>query len=306
MSIPADAAIGPVNAERRALLSSLWTSVAVAAGALVLGIGSGTRIIVFDGAYMGVGLVLSWASLRAVSVSATGPTSRFPFGRDALIPLVVLIQGLAIAGTLLFAADAIVIIRDGGSSVSPLVIAIYGAITAVISFFVARRVRSQAPGSELVSAEVSQWHAGAVLSVMMMIGAVAAVILQTVGLDRVALYIGPVLELIACAIVAMMPVRLIKAGINELPEGAPSREITTSVAEAVGSVRKTFGLPEPIIRSGKVGRKLYVEVDFIVSGPDWDVGEEDAVRRAVISALEPLGLDIWAVVSLTADPDLAQ
>lgn len=305
--MPVDATIGPVPAERRALLSSLWTSVAVAAGALVLGIVSGTRIIVFDGAYMGVGLVLSWASLRAASVSATGPTSRFPFGRDALIPLVVLIQGLAIAGTLLFAAaDAIVIIRDGGSSVSPLVIAIYGTITAVISFFVARWVRRQAPDSELVSAEASQWHAGAVLSVMMMIGAVAALILQSIGLDRVALYIDPVLVLIACATVAMMPVRLIKAGINELLEGAPSPEITASVTEAVNSVRKAFGLPEPTIRSGKVGRKLYVEVDFIVSGPDWDVGEEDAVRRAVVSALEPLGLEIWAVVSLTADPDLAQ
>jgi hypothetical protein len=38
--------------------------------------------------------------LKASSASAAGPTRRFPFGRDALTPLVVLIQGLAVAGTL--------------------------------------------------------------------------------------------------------------------------------------------------------------------------------------------------------------
>lgn len=305
--MPANANAEHVRAERRALLSSLWASLAVAAGALLLGILSGTRIIVFDGAYMGVGLILTWVSLQAASVSAAGPTNRFPFGRDALTPLVVLIQGLAIAGTLLFAAgDAIVIIRDGGSPVSTFVIAIYGTITAVAGLFVARWVRRKGPDSDLVSAEVSQWHAGAALSVMMMLGAAAAVILQAVGLENVALYIDPVLVLIASAMVAIIPIRLIKTGLNELLEGAPSPEIAAAVTEAVGSVRDVFVLPHPVIRSGKVGRKLYVEVDFIVSGADWDIGEEDAVRRAVISALEPLGLDIWAVVSLTADPDLAK
>lgn len=304
--MPANANSEPLRAERRALLSSLWASLAVAAGALLLGILSGTRIIVFDGAYMGVGLILTWVSLRAASVSAAGPTHRFPFGRDALTPLVVLIQGLAIAGTLLFAAgDAIVIIRDGGSPVSPLVIAIYGTSTAAVGLLVARWVRRKAPHSDLVSAEVSQWQAGAALSVMMMVGAAAAVILQAVGLENVALYIDPVLVLVASAMVAIIPIRLIKTSLNELLEGAPSPEITVAVTEAVGSVREAFVLPHPVIRSGKVGRKLYVEVDFIVSGSDWDIGEEDAVRRAVISALEPLGLDIWAIVSLTADPDLA-
>ena len=47
-----------------------------------------------------------------------------------------------------------------------------------------------------------------------------------------------------------------------------------------------------------------MEVDFVVSGADWDISEEDGVRRAIIAALEPLGLDVWAYVALTADPGL--
>ncbi|WP_336642387.1 cation transporter [Microbacterium sp. MMO-56] len=109
--------------ERRALTASLILSVVLAISALVVGILAGIRIIVFDGAYMAIGWILSWASLRAARAAASGPTRRFPFGRDALAPLMVVIQGLALAGTLVLAfGDALVVIRDGGSEVNVLVI----------------------------------------------------------------------------------------------------------------------------------------------------------------------------------------
>ncbi|BCW64986.1 cation efflux family transporter [Arthrobacter sp. TS-15] len=296
---------GEVGAERRALGISLWVSVGSAAGAIMLGVLSGTRIIVFDGAYMGIGLILTAISLKASSASAGGPTRRFPFGRDAFTPLVVLIQGLAVAGTLLVAAgDAVVIIRDGGSPVSAAIIAVYGVITAAIGFALVWWMGRAAPDSDLVVAEIAQWRAGAILSVMMVLGAVVALVLQGLGLDDVALYVDPVLVLVACLILAYIPVGLIRTGLNELLEGAPSKELDAAITDAVQAVRQEFGLQKPLIRSGKVGRKLYVEVDFVVAGTDWNVGEEDAVRRAVVKALEPLGLDVWAYVALTAAPDL--
>ncbi|WP_159706350.1 cation transporter [Arthrobacter sp. 18067] len=294
-----------VMAEARTLRVSLWVSAATAAGALIVGLLSGTRIIVFDGAYMGIGLVLSGISLKASSASAGGPTRRFPFGRDALTPLVVLIQGIAVAATLLVAAgDAVLVIRDGGSPVSPTIIAIYGAVTAAIGFVVAWWMRRSAPDSDLVGAEIAQWRAGAILSVMMLVGAAVALVLQRFGLDDVALYVDPALVLLACLVLAYIPIGLIRAGLNELLEGAPSKELDAAITAAVQVVRHEYGLQEPLVRSGKVGRKLYVEVDFVVAGSDWNVAQEDAVRRAVLTALEPLGLDVWAYVALTASPEL--
>ncbi|WP_167510514.1 cation diffusion facilitator family transporter [Paenarthrobacter nitroguajacolicus] len=296
---------GQLRSEGRALRFSLWASAVVAAGALILGIASGTRIIVFDGAYMGIGLVLSAISLKASSASAAGPTRRFPFGRDALTPLVVLIQGIAVAATLLVAvSDAVVVIRDGGSPVSAAVIAIYGAITAAIGFATAWWMRRAAPDSDLVGAEIAQWRAGAILSLMMLLGAGVALVLQGMGLAEVALYVDPVLVLVACLILAYIPIGLIRAGLNELLEGAPSKEIDAAITAAVQAVRNEFGLEQPLVRSGKVGRKLYVEVDFVVAGSAWTVGEEDSVRRAVVAALAPLGLEVWAYVALTASPEL--
>ncbi len=139
---------------------------------------------------------------------------------------------------------------------------------------------------------------------MMLLGAVVAVSLAGAGLDGVVRFVDPVLVLVACAMLVLVPIRLIRSGMNELLEGAPSLELSSAIHVAVASVQDTYGLPQPTIRSGKVGRKLYVEVDFIVRGSDWDVSGEDRVRRAIIAALEPLGFDVWAYVALTADPDL--
>ncbi len=298
-----------LDAARRAERSALWISVGatvvIAVGALVLGIATGTRIVVFDGAYMSIGLVLSVASLRAAAVVGAGPDRRYPFGRDALTPLVVTIQGLAIAGTLIYAVgDAIVLIRAGGSPVDPIVIAGYGAATAVAGFAVAAILKRRAPESDLVTAECAQWRAGAVLSAVMLAGAVIAAALVAAGRQTVADYVDPVLVLVACAVLAYIPVQLITAGVNELLEGAPSRELTARIHQAVENVRTEFGLGRPLVRSGKVGRKLYVEVDFTVDGTGWDVAAEDEVRRAIDRALSTLGMDVWAYVSLTTDPSL--
>ena len=293
------------QAEQRSLRLSIVFSMGLAVVALLVGMFSGTRIIIFDGAYMLIGLILSWASLRASSAVAAGPTTRFPFGRDALAPFVVAIQGVAIAGTLLYAAgDAVVIIRDGGTEVNPVVIVAYGAVTAAVGTFVAWWLPRTARGSDLVAAESAQWRAGAVLSVVMTVGAIAAILIELTDLREVVQYVDPVLVLISCVILAPIPIRLIRSGLNELLEGAPPHAMTEEITRVVGLVRDRFELGEPTIRSSKVGRKLYVEVDFVVAASQWDVSEEDDVRHAVIDGLAHVGLEVWATVALTTDPGL--
>lgn len=113
------------------------------------------------------------------------------------------------------------------------------------------------------------------------------------------------LVIVACAVLAFVPVRLIRFGLNELLEGAPAPELTARIEAVIETVRAGFELPQPILRVGKVGQKVYVEVDLVVPAGVWTLAQEDDVRRAVIGALEPLELDVWAYVALTSDTDLA-
>lgn len=193
--------------------------------AVVWGVLSGARIILFDGAHALIGIGIAGMSLRIAHAVAAGPTRRFPFGRDALTPMMVVAQGVALVATLFYA-----------------------------------------------------------------------------GADAV----DPVLVLVACAVLVPTPLRLLRSGSVELPEGEPSAEISDVVRATVEEVRQGFGLDEPIVRLHKLGRKLYVEVDFVVEPGEWDVSEEDGVRRAVADGLAPVGLDVWAYVELTTDRALVE
>jgi predicted Co/Zn/Cd cation transporter (cation efflux family) len=295
------------RAERAALIASIVASVLSGVLAVVWGLLSGARIILFDGAYALIGIGIAGLSLRVAHAVAVGPTRRFPFGRDALTPLTVVGQGFALAATLFYAsADAVTVIREGGSPVAAGNVAAYGAVTGVISLTTAWWLRRTAPRSDLVDAEAQQWRADAVLSAVMVAGAAVAFGLARAGRTDLTNYVDPVLVLLACAILVPTPLRLLRSGTVELLEGVPPADITDAACAAVEEVRVRFGLDEPIVRLHKLGRKLYVEVDFVVEPGEWDVSEEDAVRRAVVEALVPLDLDVWAYVELTTDRALVE
>lgn len=62
------------------------------------------------------------------------------------------------------------------------------------------------------------------------------------------------------------------------------------------------GLPEPTVRMGRLGRKLYLELDYLVAGGH-SVGEADVVRRDLMARLQEPERLLWINVELHTDPD---
>ena len=293
--------------ERRALGESIAGSVVLGTLAIVWGIAAQSRVLLFDGAFIVLGIVLSALSLMASRAAADVPTARFPFGKAAVTPLAIAIQGVALLGTVIYAAaDAIAIIVAGGSDVAPGTVVAYGLISMTYSFALMRWLAHRAPTSELVAAEVAQWRAGGLLSLVFAVGAGAALLLARTSLDEPVRYVDPVLVLVACGVLLPIPLGLLRGAALELMEAAPPPLVQRTLDDAVKAVRDEFGLDEPFVRSTKLGRRLYVEVDFVVPADVWDVTGEDQVRRALIARLEPLGYELWANVELTTDPELAR
>ncbi|KQY22220.1 hypothetical protein ASD16_16495 [Cellulomonas sp. Root485] len=291
--------------ERRALHESIAGAAVLGTLAVVWGIAAQSRVLLFDGAFILLGIVLSALSLMASRAAADVPSARFPFGKAAVTPLAIAVQGVALLGTLIYAAvDAVAVITAGGADVEPGTVLAYGLITMTCSYAIARWLAHRAPDSELVAAEVAQWRAGALLSLVFAAGGGLALALADVG--DVVRYVDPVLVLVACLVLLPIPLRLLRAAALELLEAEPPADVRRALAEAVTSVRAEFGLDEPFVRSTKLGSRLYVEVDFVVPEGAWDVTGEDRVRRSLIGRLEPLGYDLWANVELTADPQLAR
>lgn len=305
------AAPGPMGAdevtalERRVLRWSLAGTAGLAVLGVVWGIASGSSVILFDGMYGALGVVLTLLSLVASHLVAGGPTAKYPFGREALAPMVIGLQGIALLATCGYAAvDAVLVIVGGGSAVSAGSAVVYGALSAAVALSAWWLTRRPARHSELLAAESAQWLAGTALSLGLLVAFVVVMVLDRADIGSAGAYADPVLVLVACAVLVPTPIRMIRRTVVELLEGAPDPEVQRPVRLAVHEVRNELGLDDHFLRMTKVGRKLYVEVDFLVAGDQWDVADEDRVRRALLDRLAPLPYDLWLNVELSGDIDL--
>lgn len=151
-----------VERERRALRYSMVIAAALAVMAAVWGWISQSQVILLDGVYALIGMILTWLSLRVSRIAESGPTARFPFGKQALTPVVIAVQGMALLATLVYAAaEAIRVILAGGADVAAGSIAAYGAISAVISVIIWQYIGKLDRTSDLLVAEAKQWGASA-------------------------------------------------------------------------------------------------------------------------------------------------
>src|SRR4051812_19844682 len=123
--------------EQRALRESIASAAVLGAVALVWGVLAESRVLLFDGIYLVLGILLSGLSLLATVAADAAPTRTFPFGKQAATPLAIGVQGAALLGSLLYAvADAVAVIRGGGADVAPGTVLAYGIVSALLSVVV--------------------------------------------------------------------------------------------------------------------------------------------------------------------------
>ena len=287
--------------ERSALSLSIASGVVLAALGIVIGISTGSQIVLFDGFYTFLGVGLSWMARRVSSLVASGPSTRYPFGREALTPLIIGLEGVALLATCIYAAfnSALSIAHGGirtpsGWGVAYALVAM--AIPAVIWWYLRRVARH----SELVAAEATQWMAGGFLGSGMLVGFLFAHLIVTTSWVGVAHDVDPGLVIIASLLFLIPPIRMIRTTFFELVEGSPDMELQGPAREAVDEVGAQFSLGEQHLRMTKIGRKFYVEIEFEVE-PEWNVRQSDQVRRALARRLEQLPHDLWLTVEFTAD-----
>lgn len=294
--------------ERRGLLWSIAVTAAFGALGVAWGIASGSQMILFDGVYAVIGLLVSSLLLHASALAGRDPDRRYPFGRAAVTPVAIGIQGFVLLGTITYAAvEAVFTIVAGGSELTPGWAIAYGVLTTVGSVATWAWLARQATASDVLTAEATAWRVDAVRGVGMVVGFSVMFLLVGSAWDGAAAYVDPAMVLITCVASLPAPLRMVRATVVELLEGAPPMEVQSPVLLAVAETRAEFDLAEPEVRMTKLGPKLYVEVDGLVA-PEVTVAQEHAVRTALAERLDRLPYDIWLNVELSphraAEPPL--
>lgn len=288
--------------ERRALLVSIAATAALGVLGVIWGLVVGSQMILLDGAYAIVGIVLSALLLRASAVTEAGPTRRYHYGREAATPLVIAVQGLVLLGTLLYAAlGAVAAIGGGGTDVDAGSAVVYSVIVTVASLGTWVWLRARSAGSELLAAEATAWRIAALRGVGMIVGFSLMVGLDGTRWDEAVPYIDPSMVLITCALFVWTPLGMVRRTVVELLQGAPDEPVQSRVDAAVAEAQREHGFGEPEIRVAKIGPKLFVEIAAQAAGGT-TIAEEHAAREEVRGRLEEaLPYEIWLTLELFPD-----
>lgn len=286
--------------ERKAILVSVIGGVVLGAAGITVGLVGGSPTILFDGFYTFLGVVLSWMAMKVVTLVASGPTRKYPFGREALTPLIIGVEGVALLATCAYATfNAAVLLAHGGSKIPSLLDAGYASAALVIPVGVWAWLRRSREHSELVTAEGLAWLSGSILGAGMVVAFFGARVLSESRWSAWAPYVDPSLVIAASLSFVWPPLRMIRRTFVELVEGVPGGELESTVREAVESVRAAFSLGDYSLRMTKIGRKFYVEIECVVERT-WTVAQSDQVRKAVSEQLAEVEYELWLTVEFTA------
>ena len=283
--------------ERWALRFSAIGGLSLAIVAAFVGPMSHSSAVLFDGLYGLLGVALSTFAAWVSRVIEAGPTHKHPFGRDALTPLVIVVEAMILLTTSIFAVAVSVIAvvqhRVGVPSAGALVYAGVATLVSALAWLFLRRV----PSSDLVAAELWQWRAGAVLSVVLFFGLAAA---GTSPKSAWASDVDAVLVGVVSLCLIYPAARMMRKTIRELTESRPESELDERVTNAVADVARRHDLRVYDLRTAKTG-KLYVEIEFVVS-ENYTVAQGDALRRELERKLRFVPGEMWLTVEFTASP----
>jgi cation diffusion facilitator family transporter len=292
--------------DSRTLVLSVVASSVFAVGSLVWGLLAGSQMIVFDGLYSFVSVVLSLLAVVALRAARQGPDERYPWGREVFEPLTITVKAAALAGLCGYAViGGIQEIAAGGRQIDAGWAVLYGIAATVIGVGVSLALRRMSRGAtDIVRAEAAEWMGDALLSIGTLAGFGVALGLQVAGRDDIARFVDPAMVVLTSAIYLRIPLRLFAEGLREVLTMSAGPALREQVTGLVEDVAREWLLAAPAVRLSKVGARLDVDIVFLVDAASTTraVEQFDRVRAELADRLLATGLEPSLSVGFTADP----
>jgi cation diffusion facilitator family transporter len=268
-------------------------------------------MIIFDGLYSFVSIGLSGIAVLTLRFVRRGPDERFPWGREAAEPVVVIFKAATLGALCVYAGiEGVVDILHGGRQVEVGWAIGYAVVATAASLTVALVLRrgtrsesSEGAGKDLVRSEAAEWLGDALLSVGVLVGFVVALLLTWNGQSDLAAYVDPAMVVLVSVAFLVVPLRLVIGGMREVMSMSPPEDVQSQLQAVVDDVAQRYELQESFVRAAKVGGRMDIEVDYVV-GPDSTVitvADCDAVRSDLHERLAALGYEKSLVVAFTRD-----
>lgn len=259
-----------------------------AVGGMVLGLLVGSIVIVFDGVYSLVSLLLTLLSLAASYYISKPSKSIFPFGKAVLEPIVIAIKAAVILIVVAFSLfSAVTALMSGGREVDASIATIFGVVNVIgcsyAWWFMAKKSRRFSSG--LIEAEKKQWQMDTLLSVAVTLGFIAAWLVSLTPYAHYAVYADPMMMVLMGFYFLKVPFDMLVGALRELLMMTPSKELCQSVGKDVLEIEKVTEHQLKLAGVTKVGQELRVNVDVHVDDDTLELDTLEHTRKQLTKRL---------------------
>ncbi|WP_154202470.1 cation diffusion facilitator family transporter [Vibrio harveyi] len=274
--------------ENRILTFSALLASGFAIGGMVLGLLVGSIVIVFDGVYSLVSLLLTLLSLAASYYISKPSKSIFPFGKAVLEPIVIAIKAAVILVVVAFSLfSAVTALMTGGREVDASIATIFGVVNVIgcgyAWWFMAKKSRRFSSG--LIEAEKKQWQMDTLLSVAVTVGFIAAWLVSLTPYAHYAVYADPMMMVLMGFYFLKVPFDMLVGALRELLMMTPSKELCQSVGKDVLEIEKVTEHQLKLAGVTKVGQELRVNVDVHVDDDTLELDTLEHTRKQLTKRL---------------------
>ena len=263
-------------------------------------------MIIFDGLYSFISVILSMLSLYINKYMAKRDFEKFPFGKHILEPIVISIKSLIIAIMCLYSLiGAVKTIANGGNNLEFGMALIYSIVSVVgcgaITFYM--KAKEKALSSELIKAEYSQWFMDTALSTAVLVAFIVAIILSKTRLNFLNPYIDPAMTVMVSLLCIRIPIKSFINSFKEVICVKANDEINDDIYVLVKEIEEEYNFEDSITRVSKVGRELRIEIDFVYNKDSKlkTLDQMDNVREEINDAIKHIDYNKWLNVSFTGN-----
>ncbi len=291
-----------ISNENRVLKLSALISTGFAVGGTVVGLWVGSLVILFDGMYSLVSLLLTILSLVAAHYIRKPSDKKFQFGRAALEPAVISIKGAVILSLVCYSLyGAITAMFTGGRAIDPSLATLFGVINVVgcgfAWWYMAKLSKRNASG--LIDAEVKQWKMDTLLSVAVTAGFSVSWLVAMSPWAQYSVYADPMMMLLMSFYFIKVPFQMLQSALRELFMMAPSKDICQSVDQGILAASEASDQQVELAGVTKVGHELWVDVDIRAQDDDLIAVEDiETTRRVLHNKLSKLPFDLQLSVNI--------
>jgi len=280
--------------------------------ALIWGVLAKSQMIIFDGVYSFICLLLDVLYFYTARTITKGSSDKFPYGRMHIEPLVIVIQSTILificAKAFIISVTSLFSGVEEINNISGMGYAAIGVIGCLFSWwYISRTGKRKAPESELIKTNAAQWLMDTLLSLAVMVGFFVAYLIGRAGYVQYAPYVDPLMVMLAVLFFVRQPIVSLIDGIKGMLIMAPVKRISEISKKAMKEIAELKGFDDVIVRVGKSGRELVYEVSFITqqSEKTYSACEMDSIHREVEDRLHELfDNPLWLHVSFVHDRKL--